>query len=107
MSVRDQVCDITREFSVRGAVLGGEITLIFTPNAAGEGELPDGGNYTYSGQAIAGVTLDGGGSFSMAGKLGSPVILKASGSGEVVGIAGANTEENYMLTPVGYACARD
>jgi hypothetical protein len=109
LTVNDQVCDITREFSVRGAVLGGEITIIFTPNAAAEGELPDGGSYTYSGYG-ASATADGKGSFSMLGKLGSPVILKASGPGEVhnaLGTAGASAEENYMLTPVEYACARN
>ncbi|MGB8981217.1 MAG: hypothetical protein WCC12_05030 [Anaerolineales bacterium] len=107
LSVNDQVCDITQEFSVRGSVYGGEITIIFTPNAAADGELPGGGEYTYSGFG-AGATADGKGSFTMLGKLGSPVILKASGPGEVhnsLGTAGGSGEENYMLTPMEYACA--
>jgi hypothetical protein len=106
MSVNDQVCDITREFSVHGSVSGGGITLTFTPNSAEDGKLPDGGEYTYAGSA-GGVVLGGEGSFTMLGELGSNVILKASGPGSTTTSRGTNTaggDENYMLTPVEDAC---
>jgi hypothetical protein len=107
MSVNDQVCDITREFSVHGSVSGGGITLTFTPNSADDGKLPDGGEYTYAGSA-GGVILDGEGSFIMLGEPGSEVILKATGPGSTTTSRGTNTaggDENYVLTPVEFACA--
>jgi len=106
MSVNDQVCDITREFSVHGSVSGGGITLTFTPNSAEDGKLPEGGEYTYAGSA-GGVVLGGEGSFVMLGELGSEVILKASGPGSTTTSRGTNTaggDENYILTPQEYAC---
>jgi hypothetical protein len=102
MKVNDLVCDITEEFSVRGFVYGGAITLMFTPNAAEEGELPGGGTYEYEGSG-AGVSLGGNGVFAMAGSLETTVYIQAEGPGQAADHSGSGSE-NYTLTPVEYAC---
>ncbi len=102
MKVRDLVCDITEEFSVRGSVYGGAITLTFSPNSAEEGVLPGGGYYSYVGGG-AGVSASGNGTFTFSGSLDTTVYIQAEGPGQAAGESGFGSE-NYTLTPVGYAC---
>jgi len=102
LKVREMVCGINEEFSVRGSVYGGAITLTFIPNSAEAGELPSGGDYSYVGGG-AGVSASGNGTFTFSGSMDTTVFIQAKGPGQAAD-AGGFGSENYTLTPVEHAC---
>jgi hypothetical protein len=105
MKVNESTCDFPGEFSVKGSVYGGAITLTFAPNSAAEGELPGGGTYSYAGGG-AGVSASGDGTFTISGSLETTVYIQAKGPGQAADASGFGSE-NYTLTPVEYACGSD
>ncbi len=107
LKVNDNVCDITKSFSVHGSVYGGAVTIIFYPASSGKAdELPSGGVYSYTGSASGAGALGGEGTFKMSGDIKSQVMLNAYGPGQAGGHS-ASGGEAYVLTRVEYACASE
>lgn len=93
LTVSGEVADLAEPFALQGTIIGGSLTLSYTPTSE------TGGSYSYEGGG-SGVTVNGSGTYTITGEEGGPLTLSQTGSGCVsVGTCATGTE-TITLTPI-------
>jgi hypothetical protein len=104
LSVSGQV-DITGPFTLQGAIVGGTVTLNFTPTDTGSivdaatKQISSSGTFTYSGGGDSAM-ISGSGTYTISGAIGQPLSLAHHAGGCANPGECKDTEGDIVLTPV-------